>query len=167
MKGLIPIRKEVLLAMVEAGIDQVNQEMARDFEERGLDAMVDEAREGITREGAAFREMLAETGAPDEVIEVFEEKQNATVEELEIDPGRIFHMKAAMALLEEIKRGFMEGTFADLPGTKTEVEIVHKDNGDVECVRVERRPMTDQEIEEISTNGLQDLENFLHSRVDG
>lgn len=140
------ISKTVFIKIITAFVDEANEAMLKmESEEQDFDAFRERTINMI-------REAAEEAGVSKDEAETSEVMDLANHE-----PWAIIHINALRHILDRLSELTNTPIFVDDPAAVVSVDRF--DNG----VRVERRPVTDTEVDKIVENSMSDLEGFLNN----
>ena len=103
---------------------------------------------------------------PDEVSdEEREEFIKQAMEAAKSDPCHLMFGRIFAEMLSDFMSNASDGSFRETTGTTITISPLKNHEGKIRGVEINRSQLDDQEIQEIASNGISGIEDFLKSRV--
>jgi hypothetical protein len=94
-----------------------------------------------------------------------EEFVRQALEAAKSDPCHLMFGRIFAEMLSDFMSNVSGGDFREVPGSTITVSPLKNQEGKIRGVEISRSQLDDQEIQEIASNGISGIEDFLKSRV--
>ena len=94
-----------------------------------------------------------------------EEFVHQALEAAKSDPCHLMFGRIFAEMLSDFMSNVSGGDFREVPGSTITVSPLKNQEGKIRGVEINRSQLDDQEIQEIASNGISGIEDFLKSRV--